>query len=501
MNGIFAFGRNRVSDFWRLLGLFTFIVLINILTLANVTNVLITLPQYFIVLLLIVIKDLKKATLFHFSFFILSLSAQKTLGMMEGDEFTLFNYGTIKLLGPVRAAYVVNIILLIMCNMLNLKPRKDILFYKLYRAFLYMGGSATLIGLIGILINPYYTLSGFIGPVIYMFVTISTCYILLCQASDTFIKSCYYISIISTMAGVFASFIGYTVFNIASSYSVFKVVYCADCMWFFAILIAGILSIREKIPLLICIVLYGYIATIILEGKSIFNLLFAFICLAYYVFLDKNYRKIYRSEARFLRPFIIVAVIVSTTFITFQANSLAVQKIQQALSLFSTNMDSIESSPYIRIASLANVIYEGFRNPFILIFGNGYGGYFTDDLNLFAGMDLTGGAWQDEVVRIGRFPKGHDTMVNVPFFNGLIGVYLVFKIFYLYIKRIKFNFMNSVAFMWIFLMLYFNTIFAVMGAFFLLGAEYDCNHFKNTYKIKQKNGNINSRLYELQATL
>ncbi len=468
---------NNNAEFLTVLGIFSAIVLLNMLTLAEPTNLLVTIPQYVIVIALIAGGDYKNATLLHFSFFILSLSIQKTLGLMESQSVPLYNYGSMKLIGPVRLSYLINIVLVIICASKGLKPRKDIAFYKLFKTFLYISGIATVVGFLGLVVHPYYTFSGFISPVVYMFVVLSTCYVLLCLATDDFIKSCYYIALLATMAGVFASYISYTFFNISTSYSVYDIFYCADCMWFAAILVAGVLSIKEKTPLYLSLIILFLIYMNVMEGKTVFNLAFAMGCLLYYVFFDKQSIAHHRIASYTLRPLLIVGSFLIITRMTLSNDSMSLYKIQSALSIFSSNVDDIANSPYIRIASLQNVIYEGFRNPFILIFGNGYGGYFTDNLNLFAGFDISVSGWTEDVARTGRFPNGHDTMVNVPFYNGLIGTFLIIKICYLYIKRIKFNFMNSVAFMWILLMFYFNTIFAVMGCFFLMGAEYDVNGY------------------------
>ena len=64
-------------------------------------------------------------------------------------------------------------------------------------------------------------------------------------------------------------------------------------------------------------------------------------------------------------------------------------------------------------------------------------------------------------------------MVTVPLFNGMIGLFLVIKITWLYIKRINKNYLNGIIFYWLFLMFYYNTIFAMIGLFGLIGAEYN----------------------------
>ena len=473
MNSSSIFRNEKTINWTGMLCLFTVIVVVNILTLSKVSNIILTIPQYIWVFYLIFKNDLRSATIFHFCFFILSLSAQKTLGMMDGAEFSLYNYGTIKLIGPIRAAYLINIILVILCLTLKLKPRKDLLFFKFFKVMMFIGATGSVIGIIGIIFHPYYTIDGFVGPVIYMFVVLSSCYILLCLATERFIETCYHISIISTMAGIFASYLCYSVFGVVSSYSTYDIIYCADCMWFAAILIAGVLFIKEKFYLILSLIVYVLISINIMEGKSVFNAVFAFCCLVYYVFFDRDVKRKYVSEVRFMKIVVLLIGLYAATHIALSSDTMALYKIQSALSIFSMDIDNMANSPYIRFASLMNILNDGLHNPFTLIFGNGYGGYFEDNLNLFYGLDLSDGAWPDSVISTGRFPNGHDTMVNVPLYNGLLGFYLICKICILYTKNIKNNFLSCVAFMWIFLMFYFNTIFAVMGVVFLFGAEYN----------------------------
>ena len=78
-------------------------------------------------------------------------------------------------------------------------------------------------------------------------------------------------------------------------------------------------------------------------------------------------------------------------------------KINAALSIFSGDIGDVSNSPkYTRIAEIANFYYNNRNNIFHLLFGNGYGGYFTDELGLLNGLDLRGG-WSEDVIRTGRF--------------------------------------------------------------------------------------------------
>jgi hypothetical protein len=299
-------------------------------------------------------------------------------------------------------------------------------------------------------------------------------------AEKKFIKSCYYLAIATTMAGIISSFLGYFVFGIKSSYSVYDIVYCADIVTFAPILIAGFFAIKEKLFLSVSLLMFFAISTVVVGGKEVFNIAFVLVCLTYFVFFDNDVKRGNYLLVLIMKPIMIISILLIIIGLTVISDSMVSYKVQSALSMFSDDMSEISRSPFIRIASLLNILYEGIANPFTLIFGNGYGGYFEDKLGLLDGMNLTNGAWSEDVVAVGRFPSGHDTFVSIPLFNGLFGLGLIIRISYMYIKRIPYNYMNSMAFSWILLVFYFNTIFAVIGCFFMLGAEYDIKHSKRS---------------------
>ncbi len=293
----------KKKNFYTLLILFSAVVLTNILTVGSIPNVIITLPQIIIVLVHIFKGDLKSAVLLHFCFAALSLSAQGTAEMFGGEQdILLLNYGTMKLVGPIRICYFFNVLFLILCISQKLKPHKDLLFYKLYKTFLLLGVTATIIGVFGLIFHPYYSFSGFIGPFVYMFVVISSCYILSCIATNDLIEIAYYLSIICLFSGIIGSYIAYLL-GVVTSYSEIEVIYTADIVYFGALLIPGIIFIKEKLPLYICIFILFLISTVVLSGKGVFCIGFELLCLFYYMFICKDVVKEHHSQIIKLRPF------------------------------------------------------------------------------------------------------------------------------------------------------------------------------------------------------
>ena len=469
-------------DFITLLIIFLLISLANILLLSSITNLIITIPQYLLVFYLIGKYKFRDAVLLHFSFMLVSLSSQKTFGMFEGQELSLFNYGTVKLLGPIRASYVVNLMFVLISLTKNIKINRNLLFFKMHKIFIWLAAIGTIIGLMGLLVHPFYTLGNFIFPAIYMYVVISSTYILLSMANKPFFRACYYLSIIALMAGIISSFIAYSVFGVTATYGAYDIIYTSDIVTFGAILIAGFLSIKEKIPLFISLLLFIIISVVVMSGKDIFAMFFSLLCLLYCMLFHQKTKMKYTRLIRFSMPLVSVGILITLSFFIASGSDMVTYKFQSAISMFSNDVSEINRSPYVRVASLLNIFDEGIRNPLALIFGNGFGGYFEDKLNMFAGMDLENGGWAAEVVKVGRFPKGHDTMVSVPLYHGILGLLLIFRIVYLYIKRIPYNFFCGIAFLWILLQFYYNPLYAFMGVFFLMAAEYDINGFNSSVR-------------------
>ena len=404
----------------------------------------------------------------------LSLSAQGTLGMFETKDFLQYHYGTIKLIGPVRACYAMNILYCIVLLGRKTKIEKTSLYYRLYKILLYLCVSAVFIGIGGLLLNPYYSFDSFMDYSIYAFIVITSIFIIARAADDSFIKDAYHLTLVSIMAGVFGSFLCYISGKVVSHYSIYDIAYMADVTVIALTLVVGIPFIRQKSLLWIALILYGILLITSMGGKNVIGLFFSLAVLAYLLFLDKKTKDNLHRNDKFLRPLVVIVVLGVVLYASrhIATDSMANYKMASAVSMFSSDLNEMSRSPYIRVASLINIINDGFSNIFALFFGNGYGGYFQDKLGLFVGTDLSNGAFKDEIIASGRFTSGHDTMVTVPLFNGLIGLFLVIKITWLYLKQINRNYMCSIAFFWLFLVFYFNTLYAMIGLFGLIGAEY-----------------------------
>lgn len=473
------------TNFVRTVMIFTFIVIVNIMTIGNISNLVVTLPQYFLVLCYLAKGDIRNSVMLHFAFTILSLSVQKTFGMFDDKDIMLYNYGTVKLIGPIRACYALNILFtLILLKASGFKMSKNTTYYKLYRVFLYLFITGCIIGGIGVLFHPYYFADKLLDKSIYAFVVATSMYILLKVSNIRFMSSAYYVCLAAIMAGIIGSFICFFVGGVVSHYSIFDIAYMSDITFLTPLLIIGVIAVKQKLLLYGTLAIYLFFISSVLAGKEVFSIAFCLLALLYCYFFKTEPK--HRNGIMTFSIVMLAAVFVFTaTYLgSGMGETMASYKMQSAMSMFSGNADEVSRSPYIRMAQLANILYEGLLNPLTLIFGNGYGGYFEDKLNLLSKVDLLNGAYNYDIVKTGRFPSGHDAIVNIPFFNGIIGTILVLKIAWVYIKRIPRNYLNGAIFLWVLLVFYFNTLFAYIGLFALYAAEYDINNVEKSNKYK-----------------
>lgn len=467
-------GKNQGINFNTFFWLSFVVAFLNVATIGSLLGLVVAIPQYVLVLKYILDGDLKNATLFHFAFILLSISSQGVYGMFDDQNFPMYNYGTLKLIGPVRACYVINILLVLFLMASRYHVQKNTLYYELFKTMIYLTASGVVIGIGGFLLDSNYGLSAFLDNCIYMFIVLSSMYILLNILDDKTVRSAYYISLIAIMVGPIVSALGFLVLHVTSSYGMYDIIVNVDIVFFSVLLVYGVLYVKQKGLLLISLIAFFYVAIASIGGKAVFGIAFCLISLTYLLVFDKETKREYPKASRLLRPVLLLTVFVLVPLsLTKLGDSFAAYKVTSALSMFSGNLDDVSRSPFIRVASLINILYEGLQNPFILLFGNGYGGYFEDHFNYFVGLDLEHGAWHADEVASGKFHSGHDTIVSVPLLNGLVGLFFLIKISWQYIKRIKYNYFNAMAFLWILLVFYSNTILAYIGVFLLFAAEYN----------------------------
>lgn len=455
-------------------GIFFLISLGNILTLGSISNLAIAAAEYCVVFFLIFSNKIPLALFLHHAFIITSISATNVAGIID-NPMALYSYSRLKLIGPIGVSYLVSILICILSLKNYPKIDKSTLFYKLFKTISILGASGIIVGLCGFILDSYYTFDTFVFYSVYIFVIWLNILCLLLNHSDKLVNLYYNNAIPIIIGGIFASFVAYYFFGVVNVYGNLEIILQADIVYYAPVIIIGLYFVKKRLIPIAAVLLYLYISSQSIGGKGLVITALSIVFLVYTSLFPKG--KTLTTKQKIRNQIIVTAtIIIGVAFVlTLDFGILFSSKMHQLTSMFSGDLDSIDESPYTRVATTLNILDNYLHRPWCFIFGMGYGGYFTDSLSLFGGLDLTSGGWSDEVVKSGHFNMGHDTFASVPLFNGFFGLYLIFKIVFLYAKRIRSNMYAFAAIPWLFLTFYFNTQLAISGLLLLYASEYEIN--------------------------
>lgn len=450
------------------------ITLYNILTIGSTLGIILPLIEFAYVLYNILKGNYSCALYWHLVFVMTSISSASIEGMNSGNEnISVYNYYSVKLVGPIGISYLFTILLFLISLTKKIGIRNRLM-HQLLFVLLYFAISGDIIGIIGFCFNTGYYLPDFIKYNIYIWISIFTLYSILHLFDSNYISRCFHSAIPIISGSIIACLIS-RFMGIYTTYGGLEIPYVSDLCYFGSVLIIALFfKASNKLIIIPAIICYGILMTQAMSGKMVFYIIIAFMYIAYLSFFNKDFQESFKY-VKTLRLCCIIIVMIGAVYIPIimsDTSSLTSIKITAAASIFSGSLEDVSNSPATRIAEVANFFYNNRTNPFNLLFGNGYGGYFTDELGIMSGLDLSGG-WSDEVIRSGRFSSAHDTFSVVPLLNGVIGLVLAFyiglKIFY----RTKQNYLSFVAIPWIIFTLYFNTLYATIAIFCLIGSLYE----------------------------
>ena len=464
---------------------FFLISLGNILTVGKATNLLIALPQYLIVLYLLFTKHEPLALLLHHAFIITCISSTNVAALLD-NPLAIYSYSRLKLVGPIGVSYLVSILIFLMSIKRYRNINKKTLFYKLFKIITILGVSGFVVGGIGLLLDPHYSFSTFEFYGVYIFIVWINIFCILLNSSDKLLKKYYDYAGILIISGVFASFVGYAVFGIVNIYGNLEIILQSDIVYFAPVLIVGLMNKKNRLITIIAVALYLWMSFQSINGKGLVITILGIVFLLINVLLfpDESLSKKKAFRNRIIAVVLIAVGVVAGLSIDY--GLLFANKMHQLTSIFSGDLNTIDESPYVRVATTLNIWDNYIRQPWKMIVGMGYGGYFTDSLRLFRGLDLAAGGWSDEVVASGYFTSGHDTFAAVPLFNGFAGLLLIFFIVFKYVKRIRKNYYAFAAIPWLFLTFYFNTQTAVSGIFLLYASECIIKNKTAAKRLKKK---------------
>lgn len=460
---------------------FTFITLINIVFMKSDALLAITLPEYLLVLYFILKNEYQKALYWHIVFTVACVNAGTVI--LEGS----LSYAKIKLVGPLTLNYILLGIMWLLVRHLPVRVERDSLLLKsrnLFELFIIIGG---LVGCFGFVVDGNYMIRYFIEILLYVVIAFLYVDMLIRLYSEKMSKLFAVSTLCMITASTAAVLFSFYVFGVITEYSVDEsfinnpIYYISPCL---LIAFFQVKDFQLKLISLSGIIFYGVGSVIISRGSTFLTTFVAITLLIYIVYFKRNKFQ-GRLTIKIILPAILIIGIPSLIGVIISSGTVSNTKFEQFTSLirlfdFSTSLPSrltdVDRSPYIRIAEVLDVIDNGINNIIALIIGKGYGGYYTDSLNLFSGIDLSNGAFPYEMIKVGRFYKGHSVYPTALLYNGMIGLVLLLRLGLMYLKNIDKTFLVFSGFMLFMYGFYFDPVALVSNIMALFGAEYMINN-------------------------
>lgn len=460
------------------------ITLFNTVYLQQDTVAILSIPQFLLVFFFLFKKDYRTAFLLHITFVVACVSWGTAI---EGGP-SAFLYTNSRVYGPFTLNIIILSYLWVAVQRMPVKVKNDSLLLLFRKIILYFLISGSFIGALGcICISGYqwqYWIYQFLFVLnVYLFIDI---YIHL--YNEYYSKLTAIVAICLMAAAPIASVVSFTVFGVHSYYGMndeipfsVPIIGLTPCL---LIALFQLKSFKLKLISLFGLIFYAIHLMIVSRGSQFLDVFVVILLLIYLVYFKKGNN----FQLKSLRVFLPILIIFALPFAIdslVSSSDVTSRKYEQFMSLFTIfnisgnglvfNIDEVGRSPYIRLAELANIVHECIQYIFPFFFGKGYGGYYTDSLNLFAGIDLTLGAFSDEIVAGGRFYNAHSAIPSVLHFNGFVGLFFMLKIAFSYLRRVDRSFLVFAAFMLFILSFYFDIYGCFSFIMALCGGEYFIN--------------------------
>lgn len=465
------------------------ITLFDTVNLRQDTVAILTLPQFLFVFFFLFKKDYRTAFLLHLTFVVACVSGGTAIEGGPSD----FLYTNCRVYGPLTLNIIILSWLWIAVQNKPILVKKDSLLLKCRKIFLYLLISGSAIGAFGCIFINYYSWQYWI----YQFLFVLNAYFVLDIYIHLYNENYSKLTAITTIcmmaAAPIASVVSFTVFGVHSFYGLSEeipftipIIGLTPCL---LIALFQVNSFKLKTISIIGLVFYAVHLMILSRGSQFLDVFIALSLLVYLVYFKKSKNFQLKGLKLFL-PFLVIFVLPFAIDSIVANSDVSSRKYEQFTSLFSVfdftggkggfNIDEVGRSPYIRLAELTNIVHEGFQYVFPLFLGKGFGGYYSDSLNLFLGIDLTLGAFSDEIVAGGRFYNAHSAIPSVLHFNGFIGLFFMAKIAFSYLRRVDKSFLVFAAFVLFLQSFYFDIYGCFSYIMALCGAEYMINSSKTS---------------------
>lgn len=448
--------------------LFTSLFIVNVILKDTTISIILTIGQCLYVISLFLKGKIQDAVFWHFIFMLTSFAISGGID----EDVVKTGYFSTKLVGNITLSYVIAIILYV--NSARRRPseiKEHISHFKYLRNVLtYFLCSGVLLGILGVVFSDYY-IGTLIGYSVYIFVVWIHACLLINVNTNSFLKKCYEASISLLIASILSTLFNYS-YGVTTEYSVYETTVSSSLSQFSIILIFFVKELKMSQKILVSTLLTLSLLISILSGSSGKFFLYLGCIGVIYLLRQRNGGK----KSGIVKAGVLLGGVVVISFAFMQEESLFAAKLGQFISmgaLFHGQIEDIEASPYIRVASMLNIYLENIKNPIYFCLGRGFGGYFQDILNLFPNVVLTQDAFADIYVASGKYPTAHSTFNLVPLFHGFPGLFMIFRVILMYIKDgIKGSNLAVASVIWLLFMFYFDIQLAVIGLFLLYSSHY-----------------------------
>ena len=445
-------------------------------------NLLLAVPEFLIVLICIIERKYTKAVLFQFIFITTSFSYNITdsaMDMIGVTSLTSYNYAKFKIASiPL---FFINNVVLIYCllrdefTISREAKRSDFYcFFKFLKVTFIIGIILAIPGFI--FLN--YFFDGLLTYGSYVFFILTSAYIFLLLYQTDLARQIYEIVPFAICLSA--------LFSIGSQFLGLEIIGTVYTSYFIGLMLPyALYNKRVFFPLIILGLFLAGSVVFGTGGKYIVQ--FALLAIAVFILTFSSRIPVsWVKRMGFRTVFLIIIFTIPLAFVALVGvDSNFFYKLHNVQTLlgffFGGGIESIDRSPYIRIAEIANILYEDLINPIYLILGRGFGGYYQDVLGLFNSVDISFDTFSDEQLVAKRYYTAHDAFVSVPMISGLIGTFLWLKTIIKYLKHVSQNYLKLVVIPFLFLIYYFDSQIGVIGTFIMFAAEYDPQYKLNGF--------------------
>lgn len=465
--------------------LYTVIILFNIVTVTSPVNFFLTFAELAFVFFLLLMKRIRDAFFWHTVFTITCLSATNASGM-EFDNTVMFSYSRFKIVGPIGVSYVISIIIFLLSFTKKTQMPANAMFKSLYHLLLFLLVDGVVIGAVGLFFSDYFP-KYFLFFSVFSVMVVINCLCFIKNFDIILLRKVYESSMPLLASACIAGVIAFYILGVSTTYGgLDDIILVPDLTYYGIILLFLVFLSKNKWLPLVGLLCYFVLMIKGINGKQIIGTFIGILFFLYFVLFSKQ--SIYSnkvSKKMILTGLVIIVVGAIYILSIVDIGFLADRKLGESLSLlmYLGDLQGMDQSPYVRVASFLNIMNDGLKNPIHLLFGNGYGGYFTDSLHLlYSKIDMYGsGGFPQDAVHLHKLPTGHDTFVVVPLLNGLVGLVALIVLVVKYAKKTYYSPFAIVALLWLLLVYYFNSQLAITGLFFLFAAEYDFQKYSKIF--------------------